>query len=235
MSQLALFQHEFTKKFLRSYMTKKDLYNCLRDLRNDLRIEYESPLCSFASIIGDYITVEARKFKNNKLCGIINKAMAPDISYVVINSNNPREIRVFSLLHELMHWFFHSPRQRYCNVMGGGTYTFEDYQANEGAAELLMHYRHFILLVSPTVAKKNLCLNDIVELRKYAAELFGVTEGMVYYRLESLKYEIYQYINGVDIDALELLSKKQQLARGIKVSSLNDTEKILRNSLVKYA
>jgi hypothetical protein len=46
-------------------------------------------------------------------------------------------------------------------------------------------------------------------------------------RFESLKYEIYQYLNGVPLDRLDILSRKQLWKRGIQIRSFNDIEKSL--------
>mgnify|MGYP001014783522 CR=1 FL=1 len=50
---------------------------------------------------------------------------------------------------------------------------------------------------------------------------------MITIRFESLKYEIYQYLNGVPLDRLDILSRKQLWKRGIQIRSFNDIEKSL--------
>lgn len=44
------------------------------------------------------------------------------------------------------------------------------------------------------------------------------------HRLRSLKYEIYQYINGVNIDNIGIISKHEQDLRNIQVKSLIEME-----------
>ncbi len=44
------------------------------------------------------------------------------------------------------------------------------------------------------------------------------------YRIETLKYEIDQYLNGVALDEIEILSKRKQDDRGIIVQSLVEME-----------
>lgn len=229
MNQAALMQHELTKRFHQKSMTKKDLYDCIWCMRANLNIPFERSCYRIGELTCDYVQVESRRFENKNLCGIINKAMAPGISHIVINSNNSREIQRFSLLHELMHWFFHSPNLNHCNIIGRKELIFEDYQANEGAAEFLMPCMVVVMTCAHLVNKNDLSLYDIEFVKGNIAKYFGVTDGMVYNRIESLKYEIWQYANGVDFGSLKMLSKKQQLAKGIKIGSLNDTEWLLRH------
>ena len=49
-------------------------------------------------------------------------------------------------------------------------------------------------------------------------------------RLESLKYEIYQYLNGVPLEELEFLTRNEQERRGIRVESLLDFRKRIHRS-----
>ncbi len=58
------------------------------------------------------------------------------------------------------------------------------------------------------------------------AQIFHVPDAVIKYRLENLKYEIFQYLNGVKLDDIEILSLHQQKQRGIKVDSLNTVSDI---------
>lgn len=63
---------------------------------------------------------------------------------------------------------------------------------------------------------------DINEFKRYAAELCCVPPAVIKYRIESLKYEILQYYSGVDINDLQLISKRQQERMGLYIKSLNE-------------
>lgn len=52
--------------------------------------------------------------------------------------------------------------------------------------------------------------------------MFHVPEAVINYRIENLKYETEQYLSGVPLDKLEILSAKKQCERNIQVQSLND-------------
>lgn len=43
-------------------------------------------------------------------------------------------------------------------------------------------------------------------------------------RIENLKYETFQYLNGTPLSDIEILSNSQQRKRNITVKSLNDIE-----------
>lgn len=70
---------------------------------------------------------------------------------------------------------------------------------------------------------------DIAYLKDYAADMFNVTRTVIEYRLESLKYEIHQYINGIPLRDIKMLSLSQQKRQKINIKSLNDIEKELRD------
>ena len=61
----------------------------------------------------------------------------------------------------------------------------------------------------------------IEQAKSTLRDVFNVPEAVIKYRLENLKYEIYQYMNGTSIKNIEILSLKQQEKRKIKIDSLN--------------
>jgi hypothetical protein len=65
---------------------------------------------------------------------------------------------------------------------------------------------------------------DIMGFKESAANLFNVTAKVIEYRLESLKYEIQQYLDGTPLDKIRILSLSQQNRLKINVQSINDKE-----------
>ena len=63
---------------------------------------------------------------------------------------------------------------------------------------------------------------NIEKFKKEMADTFHVPEDVINYRIENLKYETEQYLSGVPLDKLEILSAKKQCERNIQVQSLND-------------
>lgn len=53
------------------------------------------------------------------------------------------------------------------------------------------------------------------------SKYYNVSDVFIENRLESLRYEIDQYLNGCDLNDIEILSNRKQLERGIKAQSLN--------------
>lgn len=66
--------------------------------------------------------------------------------------------------------------------------------------------------------------SDFRSFKRIMAHKFNVSDMVINFRFESLKYEIQQYISGTSLNNLKFLSNKQQIAQDIKVKSLNDIE-----------
>jgi hypothetical protein len=94
---------------------------------------------------------------------------------------------------------------------------FYEWQANEGAAELLVPYKDFIpkyIEVAKRVRRVPTYKSDIND---ELAPIYGVTDYVINNRIKNLQYEIYQYKNGVPLDELVILSKRKQEEYGIFV------------------
>lgn len=64
----------------------------------------------------------------------------------------------------------------------------------------------------------------IRKIRRNFSSYFNVTETVIKYRFESLKYEINQYLNGTPLNEIVILSLNKQREKGINIKSLNDIE-----------
>lgn len=62
---------------------------------------------------------------------------------------------------------------------------------------------------------------NIDTVREMLAEKYFVSERVIYNRIDSLKYEIWQVAHGTPLDQIIILSNRQQEARGISVPSCN--------------
>jgi len=74
----------------------------------------------------------------------------------------------------------------------------------------------------------NECIN-LFTGEEVIAKKYNTSTLIVEYRLNSLKYEISQYISGVPLDKIEILSNTEQKNRKIKVVNIRDAI-ALRNS-----
>ena len=93
---------------------------------------------------------------------------------------------------------------------------FIEWQANEGAAEFFVPYQVFLPMIKRCFAYLNTYRN-IEKFKKEMADTFHVPEAVINYRIENLKYETEQYLSGVPLDKLEILSAKKQCERNIQV------------------
>ena len=106
---------------------------------------------------------------------------------------------------------------------------FLEWQANEGSAELHVPYRLLFPKIAAALQKME-SMQDIPNLRAGLAEEFQVMEEVIYYRFESLKYEIYQYLTGVGLENIEFITVSKQREAGIFVESINEIEEKIQRS-----
>ena len=64
----------------------------------------------------------------------------------------------------------------------------------------------------------------IFNLKHALSTRYGVSDGVINYRLENLKFEIFQHIAGVDIDDIDIYSHKDLKKNGFSVKSINDIQ-----------
>ena len=212
-----------------TYNAKESLYRYVDSLRKQLRIDsYSYPLNTIDICKSDDTTdVEYHKFSTNGFCAAALIGDRTDT--VVINLNRTPEEQNFDCGHELVHLTKH--RNKGINIFScydlGSKATTQnpilEWEANEGSAELVAPYR----LLLPGIKQSGFDLTTyegISNLKIYLSEKFGVSVPVIKYRLESLKYEIYQYLNGMRLDSIRLLSKNQLFKENIQIQSLNDIE-----------
>lgn len=153
------------------------------------------------------------------------------INCILINSNLSYKEQNFHGFHELIHIYS-------SEVNSGQTFNcydnikpfqdpYTEWVANEGSAELLMSYRELLPILKSDWDYLN-SSSKIYEFKEALSQKFMAPPATVEIRISNLKYETYQYLNGVDLDNIEILSNKQQKSRGIRVKSLNDIHKTLQ-------
>ena len=100
---------------------------------------------------------------------------------------------------------------------------FIEWEANEGAAELTVPYRSFLPLLSDAYPQLR-TWQDMDFLRYRLARRYQVTETVIAYRMESLKYEFFQYLSGTPLEDLHFLSRRELSKQGVSILSLNELE-----------
>lgn len=207
-------------------MTEKaKLYKCVDSLRESLDLSHLDPVDTKDMIdqIG-HIDLTYHCFHTPGLCGI---AMVGDkVDTIVLNSQRTLKEQSFDAGHEIIHLYKHRNTLDHFNCFSHShpkQNSFIEWQANEGAAELILPYRLFVPLVANALPSLK-DISDFNHLRAELADTFYATEPMLNNRLEGLKYEIYQYANGVSLEDLQFLSRREQTKRGICVQSVSDME-----------
>lgn len=149
------------------------------------------------------------------------------INCILVNANLTYEEQNFHGFHELIHIYTSEPNS-------GQTFNCYDkikpYQssyiewiANEGAAECMVPYKKFLPLIKDNYHKMIEGLGTFDFCNKVASD-FAVTPTVIQNRLNSLCYEIAQYINGASLENINILSKSEQQRNNIFIPSLNDLE-----------
>ena len=100
---------------------------------------------------------------------------------------------------------------------------FIEWEANEGAAELTVPYRSFLPPLSDAYPQLR-TWQDMDFLRYRLARRYQVTETVIAYRMESLKYEFFQYLSGTPLENLHFLSRRELSKQGVSILSLNELE-----------
>ena len=216
---------------MRRYLNKKELYGEVDKIRQRIfkctEYEYPFPLADWIKHVNG-LSFESLPFKTKALRGMAVIAEKPNQNHVILlNSNLSVYEQNFYCGHELVHLCLHrdTPSKQfncYDKVMPNQD-PFLEWQANEGAAEFLVPYKILFPLIKEHIDEFN-DYGDIYSFKLNLSNEFMVTETVIEIRLESLKYEIMQYINGVNIENINFLSRTQQKRLGIKAISLNDIE-----------
>lgn len=209
------------------FCSKENLYNEVNRLKNSIGfnpIDYNIDLVSFCK---SRIHVEELNFTTKKLRGMAIVGDSSNKDIILLNKNRTHTEQCFDCGHEFIHLAFHrNIKQKTFNCLDEPTIKQDSYlewQANEGAAEFFVPYRSLLPLVKARYEK----LDSWAAIQFFKAELaetYNVSLGVIHYRLESLKYEIAQYVSGISIDDVKILSHTQQAKKKIKVSSINDKE-----------
>lgn len=214
------------------YLTKRQLYSQIHQYKQGLGLDHNDYRFNMLHICKQKgILLEQIPFSTKHLRGMAAIGSVPGEDVILLNSNRSNTEQNFDCGHEYVHLCLHRRlEKRVFNCLDAVCVKQDEYiewQANEGAAEMLVPYRVLLPLIKTGPFDIN-DPNGITQLKNYAAEMFNVTRKVIEYRLESLKFEIHQHINGIPLNDVKMLSLSQQKKKKINIKSLNDTEKELR-------
>lgn len=209
------------------FYSKENLYNEIHRLKHSMGFEPEEYNIDLTSYCKTKIHLEELNFTTKKLRGMAVVGDSENKDIILLNANRTHTEQRFDCGHEVVHLAFHrNIKQKIFNCLDEPTIKQDSYlewQANEGAAEFFVPYRSLLPLVKSRYEE----LDSWAVMQFFKAELaetYNVSLGVIHYRLESLKYEIAQYVSGISIDDVKILSHTQQAKKKIKVSSINDKE-----------
>lgn len=208
------------------YYSKEGLYKEVWQIKEFLGIyrnSYGFNLINYC--ISQGTIIESVPFKTHGLRGMAVMGDEENEDIILLNDKRSKCEQNFDCGHEVIHLCLHRQvGQKIFNCFENVQKTqnpFVEWHANEGAAELFVPYKIFIPLVKEKIG--NSTDYDVIEHAKNEmASIFNVPEAVIRYRLENLKYEIHQYLNGIPLEQLEILSLSQQKQRNINILSLND-------------
>lgn len=173
------------------------------------------------------VEIAAAPFKTHDLRGMVSLARNNNENNVIlVNSNKSFEEQDFHGFHELMHIpTVDKPGAmlRCYERVRPNQDSYLEWLANEGAAEFTVPYKILLPMIKDkysdlirNIGTWDFCIKN--------AAIFGVSPTVLQNRIDNLKYEVDQYLNGVPLDKVEILSKRKQDDRGIVVQSLVEME-----------
>lgn len=201
---------------------KTNLYKFIEEFRKTYNIHgYPVDMVNLCST-DSTTNIIYKSFNTPGLCGV---AFPGDkIDTIILNSCRNTKERNFDCAHEAIHLTKHRDKCfEMFTCLNNKQDSFIEWEANEGAAELLVPYRSLLAIIYNNYSNLNSWRN-IRKFKKELSEKFIAPINVIENRLENLKYEIHQYLNGTSIDNIELLSRRELNSRNLKIVSINDIE-----------
>lgn len=185
------------------YLTKHALYQKVEQIRPQLPC--------IPKTLRDYLTqlhqlypqlnIIQQPLDSKKVSGMLLRG---ENSLILLNSSRNETSQRFTLTHEMIHYLLHQEiAQFFCEDNGTASY---EWQANEGAAELLVPYRSFLPIAARLYPSLYI---DRERALQTLAKQFGVSATVISFRLDSLSFELEQYRGGVALDEIRLISRKR--------------------------
>jgi len=181
------------------FINKASLYDEIQKIREEYGISGPADPYAPAKRLG--ITVSVYEFDSRRLSGLLLRGK--NTAEIVVNSSRGAEARRFTVAHELVHYFLHGGTSFMC--LDQNNVTALEWQANEGAAELLLPYRSFL---SSYINIRSLYLSDEDKAVRRLAKEFSVTPAAARLRLETLGPEIAQLESGISLEKVRPISRR---------------------------
>ena len=188
-----LIKYQFDKKI----DDKKSLYEKIENIRKALELKKENN-SNLKNIIESNNIAKIVIGDIGNFSGALDKKI--NTKPVILLNKNSNNLN-FVLAHELVHLFI-TPLDSAFKCYNSKEYlksNYEEWRANEGAAELLLPYKEFIPDYSYLLLYKNYkdCLEEL-------SKIYSVSKQVIEYRIKNLSQEIHQYLSGVDIENIKI-------------------------------
>ena len=174
--------------------TKRELYRFIDRLRIQLGVKPLSQPIDTIAFCRSQKNIELvyHPFSTSGFCAAALLGEKGDT--IVLNARHSVEELNFDCGHELIHLTKHRGlglSSFHCfDTLKPKQDPFIEWEANEGAAELTVPYRSFLPLLSDAYPQLR-TWQDMDFLRYRLARRYQVTETVIAYRMESLKYEFF--------------------------------------------
>lgn len=173
------------------------------------------------------VEIQAVPFSTYDIRGMVSIAKNSNENHVIlVNSNRSMEEQNFHGFHELIHIPTADKPGTILSCFDKvkpNQDSYLEWLANEGAAEFVVPYKMLLPMIKEDYFGMISGMGTWFFCESHARE-FGVSPIVLQNRIESLKYEIQQYLSGVPLDQIEILSISKQKKRGIFVNSLVELE-----------
>lgn len=207
------------------YYSKDGLYREISKLKTFLGLsesDYGFDLVKILSNSG--FLLDQIEFQTKGLRGMAIVGCSKGDDVILLNSKRSRDEQNFDCGHEMVHLALHrSLNQKTFNCfdrLQAEQNPFIEWQANEGAAEFFIPHRILIPMIGDCYKSLNTYM-DIEYFKTEMSNIFNVPSAVMKYRIENLKYETEQYLCGIPLNDIEILSTRKQAERHINVTSLN--------------
>lgn len=199
-----------------SFWDKATLYGHVDTLRkhltSSLGLSFPINAKAMAMSCTNNLIIKEIPFQSDKICGILYRGN--NSTSIALNAQRSPQMQNFDCMHELIHYFFHDINfcQRICSDENGTSGkieqdTYIEWQANEGSAQFLVPYQEFIPAYVSLSRKHAHNMLSTVDVCDILAGRFYVSQKVILNRIDSLNYEIYNYLHGVPLSKVPLRSK----------------------------
>ena len=187
-------------------MTRSALYHRIDSMRRKYGIR--GVFDPYAFLEAQKIPLALHRFTDGHLHGVLVRT-GRRYGIILDTRLTPAEQR-FTLTHEIVHFELHRGEP------GAAAFhnSSDEYQADEGAAELLMPYRDFL---PRAAAMRRKFLSDQTAALILLAAHYRLDCEQVRRRLKSLAYELSLYRKGVPVSEIKPLSLRCQAERRLAI------------------